>query len=95
MSRADEIRLRLEERFAPARLEVVDESALHAGHAGAAGGDSHFRVRIMAEAFRGLTPVACHRLVYGALDDLLKAGVHALAIDARPPVDLETGASRG
>jgi BolA protein len=46
---------------------------------------SHYRVRIVAEAFRGMTPVARHRLVYAAVDDMLKTDIHALAIDALPP----------
>lgn len=95
MSRAEQIRRRLEERFGPARLEVVDESRKHAGHAGAAGGESHFRVRIVADEFRGLAPLARHRLVYAALDDMLKDGIHALALDAAPPADLETGVPKG
>lgn len=58
---------------------------MHAGHAGAAGGQSHFRIRIVAEAFRGCSPVARHRLVYAAVDDLLKTDIHALAIEASAP----------
>jgi BolA protein len=84
-SREQRLRLRLEARFAPALLVIEDESHFHAGHAGAAGGHSHFRVRIVAEAFRGLSPVARHRLVYAAVDDLLKTDIHALAIEASPP----------
>lgn len=82
-----EIRLRrcLETRFSPLLLTIEDESHLHAGHAGAAGGHSHFRVRIVAEAFRGISPVARHRLVYAAVDDLLKTDIHALAIEASAP----------
>ncbi len=72
-------------RFAPLELNIEDESHLHAGHAGAAGGQSHFRVRIVAEAFRGVSPVARHRLVYAAVDDMLKTDIHALAIEALPP----------
>jgi BolA protein len=83
--RAERLRQLLESRFAPEVLVIVDESHLHAGHAGARGGQSHFRVRIVAEAFRGVTPVARHRLVYAAVDDLLKADIHALAIEASPP----------
>ena len=64
---------------------MEDESHLHAGHAGAASGQSHYRVRIVAEAFRGLSPVARHRLVYAAVDDMLKTDIHALAIEALPP----------
>jgi BolA protein len=68
-------------------LAVEDESHRHAGHAGAAGGASHFRIRIVAEAFRGISPVARHRLVYAALADMLKSEIHALAIEALPPAD--------
>ena len=84
---ARETRLRelLEARFAPLRLDIRDESHLHAGHVGAAGGQSHFRVHIVAEAFRGLSILARHRLVYAALEDMLKTDIHALAIEALPP----------
>lgn len=77
----------LSQRFAPSELQIDDESHHHAGHAGAAGGMSHFRVRIIATAFRGLPPVARHRLVYEAVGDLMQTDIHALAIDARPPAD--------
>ena len=83
--RAQRLRERLEARFAPSLLTIADESHLHAGHAGAAGGQSHFRIRIVAEAFRGHSPVARHRLVYAAVDDLLKTDIHALAIEASAP----------
>lgn len=84
-TRAERLRERLERRFAPAQLTVEDESHLHEGHAGAAGGQSHFRVRIVAEAFRGISSVARHRLIYAAVDDLMKSDIHALAIEALPP----------
>jgi BolA protein len=84
-SRARRLRERLESRFAPQLLTIEDESHLHAGHAGAAGGQSHFRIRIVAEEFRAHSPVARHRLVYAAVDDLLKTDIHALAIDASAP----------
>jgi BolA protein len=83
--REQQLRRRLEARFAPMSLTIEDESHLHAGHAGAAGGHSHFRVIIVAEAFRGVSAVARHRLVYAAVDDLLKTDIHALAIEATPP----------
>jgi BolA protein len=85
LDRAERLRKTLLARFAPIHLSIEDESHHHAGHAGAAGGHSHFRVRIVAEAFRGMTPVARHRLVYSALDDMLKTDIHALAIEALPP----------
>jgi BolA protein len=65
-------------------LEVINESHLHVGHAGAAEG-SHFRVRITAECMLGLTRVARHRLVYDALSEVIPRGVHALAIEAQGP----------
>lgn len=84
-TRAQRLRERLQSRFAPAQLSVEDESHLHEGHAGAAGGQSHFRVRIVSEAFRGIPSVARHRLVYAAVDDLMKSDIHALAIEALAP----------
>jgi len=84
-TRARRLRERLEGRFTPSSLTIEDESHLHAGHAGAAGGQSHFRIRIVAEAFRGHSPVARHRMVYAAVDDLLKTDIHALAIEASAP----------
>jgi BolA protein len=83
--RAERLRERLQSRFAPSQLNVEDESHLHAGHAGAAGGQSHFRIRIVSEAFRGMPAVARHRLIYTVVDDLLKTDIHALAIEALPP----------
>ena len=83
--RAQCLRERLVRELAPIELVIHDESHLHAGHAGAAGGASHFRVRIVAEAFGGLTPVARHRLVYAALADLIPGEIHALALEALPP----------
>ncbi|MEO8021243.1 BolA family protein [Polaromonas sp.] len=67
----------------PTRLEVLDESAAHAGHAGAnaQGFGSHFRVRIASPAFAGKSRVACHRLVYDALQNFIDQGLHALAIE--------------
>jgi intracellular septation protein len=84
-SRTERLRERLESRFAPTQLSIEDESHLHEGHAGAAGGHSHFRIRIVAEAFRGIPAVARHRLIYAAVDDLMQNDIHALAIEALPP----------
>lgn len=69
--------------LAPTRLEVLDESSAHAGHAGAngLGHGTHFRVRIASPAFAGKTRVAQHRLVYDALRHFTEAGLHALAIE--------------
>lgn len=84
MTVRDRIRSRLTEAFRPEALDVVDESELHKGHAGhRPEGESHFRIRITAEAFRGKSRVAAHRMVYDALADEIAGGVHALAIHAK------------
>ena len=85
VNREERLRQKLVARFAPVQLSIEDESHHHAGHAGAVGGHSHYRVRIVAEAFRGLSPVARHRLVYATVDDMLKTDIHALAIEALVP----------
>ena len=72
--------------FAPTGLEVVNESHFHAGHAGSPGsGESHFRVTIVSPAFKGKSRIERHRLVNAALAEELRAGVHALAINAQAP----------
>jgi BolA protein len=68
----------------PVALELVDDSAAHAGHAGARSG-AHFNLRIVSARFAGLPRIARHRLVYDALRPWMAEGVHALAIDARTP----------
>jgi intracellular septation protein len=83
--REQRLRKRLESSFAPSQLLIEDESHLHAGHAGAADGHGHFRIRIVAEAFRGVPTVARHRLVYAAVGDLMQTDIHALAIEALSP----------
>ncbi len=77
-----EVEARLRDRLAPSELEVIDESHLHAGH-GAPG--SHFRVRIRAARFSGLSRIASQRLVYEALGDWLGGPIHACAITSLPP----------
>ncbi len=77
---------RLHQAFTPARLDVVDESHLHEGHAGhREGGETHFRVHIVADAFAGKSRIDRHRLVNTALAAELAGGVHALAIKAQSP----------
>ncbi|QYO76425.1 BolA family protein [Devosia salina] len=86
MSMTDTIHAKLTQQFAPLHLEVIDESQLHHGHAGwREGGETHFRVRIATRNFDGMSRVAQHRAVMQALDDELKASVHALAIEVLPP----------
>jgi BolA protein len=79
---ADEIQARLQAAFAPTVLEVVNESHLHAGHAGDDGsGESHFRVRIGAPVFAPMTRIARHRAVHAAIGPDLVARIHALALE--------------
>lgn len=86
MSRSEEIRQRLMAAFAPAELHVEDDSEAHRGHAGyQEGGESHFRVRLRAEAFAGQSRIARHRAVHAALGPDLMAEIHALALDLDTP----------
>ncbi|NBP97087.1 MAG: BolA family transcriptional regulator [Burkholderiaceae bacterium] len=75
----------LQKQLQPLALLIEDESHLHAGHAGAAGGAGHFRIKITAQSFAGLNSVARHRLVYGALKEFMPHEIHALAIHALAP----------
>ncbi|KON79638.1 BolA family transcriptional regulator [Azoarcus sp. PA01] len=81
MTTIDEIRERLAV-LDPVSIEIDDDSALHAGHAGARSGGGHYRLTIVAECFQGKNTVARHRLVYDALGDLMRTRVHALAVRA-------------
>ena len=82
--RVSRIRAALEKELAPSQLEIVDDSARHAGHAGAREG-GHFRVSLTSEAFRGKSMIQRHRLVFAAVAGLMKTDIHALNIDARTP----------
>jgi BolA family transcriptional regulator, general stress-responsive regulator len=81
---ASQIEQALRHALDPVALEVIDDSHLHAGHAGAREG-RHFTVRISSPRFAGMARVAQHRLVYSALRDLIPQGIHALAIEAQVP----------
>jgi BolA protein len=86
MTTVDRIRSTLTHGLVPERLEVIDESALHAGHAGAVPGKTtHVRVRIVSAAFSGKNRIERHRLVNDLLAPEIAAGLHALAIEARAP----------
>lgn len=84
---AQAIEARLHDLLSPQPLEVIDESAAHAGHAGSngLGWGTHFRVRLHCEAFVGKSRVAQHRVVYDALQPFIDAGLHALAIEVAAP----------
>ena len=84
-SRAERIRALIDAALAPSVLELTDESALHAGHAGAASGGSHFRLKIVSPRFEGQRLVMRHRLVYDSVHDMMHTDIHALAITALAP----------
>jgi BolA protein len=69
----------------PTQIEIVDDSARHAGHAGARDGGGHYNLTIESTQFAGKSTLARHRLIYAALGDLMQREIHALAIDARAP----------
>ena len=79
------IETRLRSALTIAFIEIVDESHLHIGHAGAASGGGHFHVTIVAQIFEGLSTLARHRLIYEALGDAMQAEIHALSIKALDP----------
>lgn len=82
------IEANLTEALRPTRLEIVDESHRHAGHAGAhPEGESHFRLTVVAQAFEGKSRVDRQRLVYGALRDLMASRIHALALTTLTPAE--------
>ncbi|MBW2312663.1 MAG: BolA family transcriptional regulator [Deltaproteobacteria bacterium] len=76
---------KLRERLEATEVRVVDDSAAHAGHAGAASGAGHFRAFIVSKRFEGLSKVAAQRLVYQALDDEMETAIHALSIRTATP----------
>ena len=83
--RVERIRALLQSAFDPAELEIVDETHLHAGHAGAREGKGHFRVRIVAETFHGLKPLERQRKVFAALGKMMDTDIHALSVTALVP----------
>lgn len=92
MAVLDTIRQKLSAAFAPSALAVLDESARHAGHAGhRAGGETHFDVHIVSEAFKGLTRVERQRRIHAALDAEFRGGLHALSLKAQTPEEAARG----
>jgi BolA protein len=84
-----EITRRLKEAFEPETLGVEDESYLHAGHEGARDGRGHFRVLIISSLFEEKAMIERHRMIYRVLDDMMLVDIHALAIDAWSPGELD------
>jgi BolA protein len=86
-SLAAEIRTAIERELAPTSIEIFDDSARHAGHAGAREG-GHFRVTLVSAAFKGRPQLERHRMVYAAVASLMGRGIHALNIVARTPEEV-------
>ena len=86
--RIEKIRSRLTATFTPLECQLVDDSHMHAGHAGAASGAGHYSLRIVSDRFDGLNRVARHRLVYDCLGDMMTSDIHALNIIAMAPSEV-------
>ena len=90
LERKKEITRRLTEAFKPETLGVEDESHLHVGHEGAKDGRGHFRVLIISDHFEGKSQIERHRMIYRSLDEMMRLDIHALAIDAWCPDELDS-----
>jgi len=86
--RVEQLRARLQAKLGAALIEITDDSHKHVGHAGARDGRGHFSVRVVAECFRGLRPLARHRLIYDATGELFETDIHALSIQALTPEEV-------
>lgn len=88
MSMPETLRRKLHDAFQPVLLEIEDESHHHAGHAGwRPGGETHFRVRLRAKAFEGVSRISRHRMVHEVLAEELRGAIHALTLDLGGPKD--------
>lgn len=87
MNRIEAMQSRLK-ALEPISLQVIDESAQHAGHAGARDGGGHFVLHIVSALFAGKSTVARHRMVYSALGEMMKRDIHALTIEAKTPTEI-------
>lgn len=87
--RIDMIRERINRQLNPDRLEIIDESAKHAGHAGARSGGGHFLVEIVSNSFTNKNLITRHRMVYDSLGDMMDTEIHALSIQAYSPDEVK------
>jgi len=83
----EQIKKLLNEALKPEQIEIIDNSAAHAGHSGAQSGGGHYHVTIVADAFEGKSLVQRHQLIYKALGDMMKQQIHALGINALTPTE--------
>ena len=88
MDRIAAIRDRINSALSPTQLNIVDDSHLHKGHAGAASGAGHFTVQITSDAFQNKSLIERHRMVYKALNDMMPSEIHALSIQAKTPEEI-------
>jgi BolA protein len=86
--RLEKIQTRLDATFLPVQCQLTDESALHAGHAGATSGGGHYRLRLVSAVFEGKNRIIRHRLVYDCLRDMMDKELHAIAITALAPSEV-------
>ena len=93
MNRVERIAAQLRSGLKTTSIELIDDSHLHAGHAGARDGRGHFRVRIVSPDFEGLRTLQRHQLVYRSLGDLMQTDIHALGISALTPAEADTRTS--
>ena len=90
MTMEERIRTALEIGLTPVSLDIIDESALHAGHAGARpGGETHYRIVVVSERFEGVGRVQRQQMVYGLLGEAFDAGLHALAMTTKAPSETD------
>lgn len=89
MGFSDTLKSKLQEAFAPQKLEIINESHLHAGHQETfdGTGETHLRIRIVSSAFEGMSRLARHRAINALASQEMEAGLHALAIEARTPAE--------
>ncbi len=89
MNRPERMRILLAEGLATELIEIIDESHLHAGHAGAASGGGHYRIRVVSPRFEGVNKVGRHRLVYDCLREMMQKDIHALAMTLLTPSEAQ------
>ena len=91
--RLERIRATLESTFEPLKLEIRDDSHLHAGHAGAKEGKGHFHVHIVSDRFQNTTVIDRHRMIFEALGEMMTTDIHALSVSASAPVSNQTSSN--
>jgi len=86
MNRIDRIQNQLKSFFDPEYLKLIDESHLHKGHIGAQDGKGHYRLNMVSTQFLNTSPIERHRMIFKALEEMMETDIHALTINASPPI---------